>query len=50
MRTEKQKHCTEIIGVWAGGQRGTVVPQFGQFVDINSGRESTLFGQNTIHV
>ena len=23
---------------------------FGQFVDINSGRESTLFGQNTIHV
>ena len=25
-------------------------PQFGQFVDINSGRESTLFGQNTMHV
>ena len=25
-------------------------PQFGQFVDIHSGRESTLFGQNTIHV
>ena len=25
-------------------------PQFGQFVDMNSGRESTLFGQNTIHV
>ena len=23
---------------------------FGQFVGINSGRESTLFGQNTIHV
>ena len=24
--------------------------QFGQFVDMNSGRESTLLGQNTIHV
>ena len=34
--------CTDVggIGVWDGGQ----------FVDINSGRESTLFGQNTIHV
>ena len=25
-------------------------PQFGQFADMNSGRESTLFGQNTIYV
>ena len=25
-------------------------PQFGQFVDMNSGRESRLFGQSTIHV
>ena len=33
-----------------GGQGGSCPPQFGQFVDMNSGRESTLFGQNTIHV
>ena len=34
-----------------GGQGGQLTPpQFGQFVDMNSGRESTLFGQNTIHV
>ena len=33
-----------------GGGQGAVAPQFGQFVDINSGRESRLFGQNTIHV
>ena len=34
-----------------GGVRGAVAPpQFGQFVDINLGRESTLFRQNTIHV
>ena len=30
-----------------GGQGGSCPPQFGQFVDINLGRESTLFGQNT---
>ena len=29
---------------------GSCPPQFGQFVNMNSGRESTLFGQNTIHV
>ena len=39
------------IGVRDGGSGGgQLPPQFGQFVDINSGRESTLFGQNTIHV
>ena len=41
---------TTIIGVRDGGQGGQLPPQFGQFVDMNSGRESTLFGQNTIHV
>ena len=36
-----------VIGVRdGGGGRGGI----GQFVDMNSGRESTLFGQNTIHV
>ena len=40
------------IGVRDGGSGGGQLPppQFGQFVDINSGKESTLFGQNTIHV
>ena len=38
------------IGVRDGGQGGQLPPQFGQFVDMNSGREATLFGQNTIHV
>ena len=39
------------IGVRDGGQGGSCPPpQFGQFVDMNSGREATLFGQNTIHV
>ena len=33
-----------------GVRGGQLPPQFGQFVDINSGKESTLFGQNTIHV
>ena len=33
-----------------GGRGGQLPPQFGEFVDMNSGRESTLFGQNTIHV
>ena len=33
-----------------GGAGGAAAPQFGQFVDMNSGRESTYFGQNTIHV
>ena len=32
------------------GRGGQLPPQFGQFVDMNSGRESTLFGQKTIHV
>ena len=32
------------------GAGGAAAPQFGQFVDTNSGREPTLFGQNTIHV
>ena len=40
------------IGVRDGGAGGAVAPppQFGQFVDMNSGRESILFGQNPIHV
>ena len=39
------------IGVREGGAGGGwLAPQFGQFVDTNSGREATLFGQNTIHV
>ena len=39
------------IGVRDGGSGGQLpLPQFGQFVDINSGKESTVFGQNTIHV
>ena len=44
--------CCHIvtIGVRDGGAGGQLPPQFGQFVDMNSGRESTLFGQNTIHV
>ena len=33
-----------------GGQGGQLPPQFGQFVDMNSGREATLSGQKTIHV
>ena len=33
-----------------GGQGGQLPPQFGQFVDMNSGRECKLFGQNPIHV
>ena len=33
-----------------GTGAGAAAPQFGQFVDMNSGRESTLLGQNTIHV
>ena len=38
------------IGVRDGGQGGAAAPpQFGQFVDMNSGRESKLFGQNTKH-
>ena len=43
--------CTDRhrrAGRGAGGQLPP--PQFEQFVDINSGRESKLFGQNTIHV
>ena len=32
-------------GRGAGG--AVAPPQFGQFVDINSGRESKSFGQNT---
>ena len=43
---ESQGH--RRTGRGAGGQLPP--PQFGQFVDLNSGRESTLFGQNTIHV
>ena len=44
-----------VIGVRDGGGRGggggaVAPPQFGQFVDINSGREWRLFWQNTIHV
>ena len=39
-----------IIGVRGGGQGGSCPPQFGQFVDMNSGREATLFGQKTINV
>ena len=38
------------LGVRDGGQGGQLPPQFGQFFDMNSGRESTLFGQNTKHV
>ena len=46
----KDTECSNI-GVRDGGSGGSVAPPpFGQFVDINSGRESTLFGQNTIHV
>ena len=39
---------TEPIGVRDGGAGGAAAPppQFGQFVDMNSGRESKLFGQN----
>ena len=37
-------------GRGGGGRGAAAPPQFGQFVDMNSGRESTLFGQNTIHV
>ena len=48
-RGRKRKEYGDI-GVWDGGQGGAVAPQFGQFVDIHSGREATLFGQNTIHV
>ena len=33
-----------------GGQGGQLAPQFGQFVDIHSGRESTLFGGREIRV
>ena len=39
-----------LIGVRDGGGRGAAAPQFGEFVDMNSGREATLLGQNTIHV
>ena len=39
-----------LLGRTGRGVRGAVAPQFGQFVDINSGRESTLFGQKTMHV
>ena len=40
------------IGVRDGGQGGGSCPppQFGQFDDMNSGRESTLFGQKPINV
>ena len=37
-------------GGGGGGQGGQLPPQFGQFVDMNSGREATLFGQKTINV
>ena len=37
-------------GRGGGGRGGQLPPQFGQFVDIHSGRESKLFGQNTINV
>ena len=41
----------DILTSTNGGRGGSCPPpQFGQFVDMNSGRESTLFGQNTIHV
>ena len=42
----------DTIGVrdGGGGQGGQLPPQFGQFVDMNSGRECKLFGQNPIHV
>ena len=37
------------IGVRDGGQGGSCPPpKFGEFADINSGRESTLFGQNSV--
>ena len=39
-----------FTGVRDGGSGGQLPPQFGQFVDINSGRESRIFGQNTIHL
>ena len=40
------------IGVRDGGQGGAAAPPppIRAVVDMNSGRESTLFGQNTIHV
>ena len=40
-----------VIGVRDGGAGGAAAPpQFGQFDDMHSGRESTLFGQNPINV
>ena len=38
------------VKAYGTGGLGQLPPQFGQFVDMNSGRESTLLGQNTIHV
>ena len=38
------------VKAYGTGGWGSCPPQFGQFVDMNSGRESTLLGQNTIHV
>ena len=56
--TEYNRSIAQAVGVkhdthrrtGRGGRGGHLPPQFGQFVDMNSGRESTLFGQNTIHV
>ena len=51
MQGSSANKVTASIGVRDRGSGGAFAPpQFGQFVDINSGRESTLFGQNTIHV
>ena len=38
------------VKAYGTGGWGSCPPQFAQFVDMNSGRESTLLGQNTIHV
>ena len=49
------KACARLEVKWTASvgrlkKNGIGLREFGQFVDINSGRESTLFGQNTIHV
>ena len=42
--------CTADHRRTGRGAGGAAAPQFGQFVDMNSGRESALFGQNTLLV
>ena len=50
-KTNNLGTCILDIGVRDGGGAGwAAAPQFGQFVDMNSGRECKLFGQNPIHV